>query len=86
MDVLNVPMLAADPYGQFIPGANGLPQFVTETGLVPARLDDPATPADETAEVPANVRHFDTPFLTDIAHNADPSPQDTDNNPATPIR
>ena len=24
--------------------------------------------------VPANVRHFDTPFLTDIAHNADPSP------------
>ena len=34
--------------------------------------------------VPANVRYFDTPFLTDIAHNADPSPQDTDNNPATP--
>ena len=34
--------------------------------------------------VPANVRHFDTPFLTDIAHNADPSPQDTDHNPATP--
>ena len=34
--------------------------------------------------VPANVVHFDTPFLTDIAHNADPSPQDTDNNPATP--
>ena len=28
--------------------------------------------------------HFDTPFLTDIAHNADPSPQDTDNDPATP--
>ena len=28
--------------------------------------------------------HFDTPFLTDIAHNADPSPQDTDHNPATP--
>jgi Ca2+-binding RTX toxin-like protein/methionine-rich copper-binding protein CopC len=84
MDVLNVPMLAADPYGQFIPGTNGLPQFVTETGLVPAQLDDPATPADETAEVPANVRHFDTPFLTDIAHNADPSPRDTDNNPVTP--
>ena len=29
-----------------------------------------------------NVVHFDTPFLTDIAHNADPSAQDTDNNPA----
>src|SRR5205823_7666348 len=34
--------------------------------------------------VPANVLHFDTPFLTDIAHNADPSPQDLDHNPATP--
>ncbi|MEP6814237.1 MAG: peroxidase family protein, partial [Marmoricola sp.] len=30
------------------------------------------------------MQYFDTPFLTDIAHNADPSPQDTDNNPATP--
>src|SRR5206468_4331544 len=27
--------------------------------------------------VPKNVVHFDTPFLTDIAHNADPSPVDT---------
>ena len=27
--------------------------------------------------MPANVLHMDTPFLTDIAHNADPSPQDT---------
>ena len=25
--------------------------------------------------VPANVLHFDTPFVGDIAHNADPSPQ-----------
>ena len=28
--------------------------------------------------------HFGTPFVGDIAHNADPSKQDTDNNPATP--
>ena len=34
--------------------------------------------------MPADVLHFDTPFVTDIAHNADPSPQDTDHNPATP--
>ncbi len=27
-DVLNVPMLAADPYGNFIPGPNGLPQYI----------------------------------------------------------
>jgi Ca2+-binding RTX toxin-like protein/methionine-rich copper-binding protein CopC len=84
MDVLNVPMLATDPYGEFIPGDNGLPQFVTKSGLQSARLDDPTTTAvDETAKVPADVLYFDTPFLTDIAHNADPSPQDTDHNPAT---
>ncbi|WP_180987447.1 peroxidase family protein [Arthrobacter sp. AFG20] len=83
-DVLNVPMIAADPYGKFIPGpARGLPQYVTATGLVEGQLDDPTTPEDETVPVPANVKYFDTPFLTDIAHNADPSPQDTDHNPAT---
>ncbi len=83
-DVTDVPMMAADPYGKFIPGPNGLPQYVTAGGLVEGHLDDPATPADETVPVPANVAHFHVPFLTDIAHNADPSPQDTDNNPATP--
>lgn len=77
-DVLNVPMLATDPYGQFIPGPlRGLPQYVTTTGLVEGNIANPVA-------VPANVRYFDTPFLGDIAHNADPSPQDTDNNPATP--
>src|SRR4051812_30165493 len=35
VDVTNVPMLAVDPYGDFIPGpARGLPQYVTATGLV----------------------------------------------------
>ncbi|GAA4093679.1 peroxidase family protein [Nocardioides kongjuensis] len=78
MDALNVPMLATDPYGKFIPGpARGLPQYVTKTGLVEGDLANPVP-------VPANVLHFDTPFLTDIAHNADPSPQDTDHNPGTP--
>lgn len=76
-DVTNVPMLAVDPYGKFLPGPNGLPQYVTATGLVEGNLASPVP-------VPANVRYFDTPFLTDIAHNADPSPQDTDHNPATP--
>ncbi|MFE4837583.1 peroxidase family protein [Arthrobacter sp. NPDC056691] len=81
-DVLNVPQLAVDPYGKFIPGpARGLPQFVTATGLVEA---DRADNGGLGTLVPANVRYFDTPFLTDIAHNADPSPQDTDHNPATP--
>jgi Ca2+-binding RTX toxin-like protein len=67
-DVTNVPMLATDPYGKFIPGPNGLPQYVTASGLVEGNLASPVA-------VPADVRHFDTPFLTDIAHNADPSPQ-----------
>ena len=34
-DATNVPMLATDPYGNFIRGpARGLPQYATETGLV----------------------------------------------------
>ena len=77
-DVTNIPMLATDPYGKFIPGPlRGLPQYVTATGKVEGNIAAPVA-------VPANALHFDTPFLTDIAHNADPSPADTDNNPATP--
>ena len=69
-------MLATDPYGKFIPGPlRGLPQYVTKLGpdgtpntgdeLVEGDIANPVPP-------PADVRHFDTPFLTDIAHNADP--------------
>ena len=78
-DVLNVPMLATDPYGKFIPGPlRGLPQYVTdERHVVEGNLASPVP-------VPANVVYFDTPFLADIAHNADPSPQDTDHNRRTP--
>ncbi|RAM37191.1 peroxidase family protein [Arthrobacter globiformis] len=77
-DVLNVPMIATDPYGKFILGPDrGLPQYVTSTGMVEGDTTNPVP-------VPANVKYFDTPFLTDIAHNADPSPQDTDHNPGTP--
>ena len=82
LDALDVPMIATDPYGRFIPGpARGLPQFVTAHGLVEA---DRAANGGRGTLVPADVRHMDTPFLTDIAHNADPSPQDSDHNPGTP--
>jgi Ca2+-binding RTX toxin-like protein len=84
-DVTNIPMIAADPYGKFTPGPlRGLPQYVTKTGLVEGNIAAPVP-------VPANVVHFDTPFLTDIAHNADPSPDpqtgivpvpDADNTPS----
>ncbi|GAB2765825.1 hypothetical protein GCM10027039_28310 [Terrabacter koreensis] len=77
-DVTNVPMLATDPYGNFLPGsARGLPQYVTTTGLIEGNLAAPVA-------VPGNAVHFNTPFLTDIAHNADPSPQDADHDPLTP--
>ena len=73
-DVTNIPMLLTDPYGNFIPGpARGLPQYVTTVGtLVEGDIANPVL-------VPANVVHFDTPFLTDIAHNADPSAFDSNN-------
>ncbi len=76
-DVLSVPLLAVDPYGRFLPGPNGLPQYVTTSGLVEGNLENPVP-------VPSNAIFFDTPFLTDIAHNADPTPQDSDRNPGTP--
>ena len=61
-------MLVTDPYGNFIPGAvRGLPQYVTATGPVEGNLATPVAP-------PANVLHFETPFLTDIAHSAVPKP------------
>jgi Ca2+-binding RTX toxin-like protein len=73
-DVTNIPALLTDPYGQFIPGPNGLPQYLLTDGTT--LEGDLANPVP----VPANAVHFDTPFLTDIAHNADPSPRDTDGN------
>jgi Ca2+-binding RTX toxin-like protein len=75
-DVLNIPMLAVDPYGKFDPGPNGLPQYVTASGLVEGNLANPVP-------VPADVKYVtncpvgkscNEGFLVDIAHNAVPSP------------
>ncbi len=68
-DVLDVPMLAVDAYGNFVPGPlRGLPQYVTaNSGLVEGNTAAPVP-------VPSDALHFDTPFLTDIAHNAEPKP------------
>jgi len=76
-------MLATDPYGNFEPGPHGLPQYVTDNGLVEG--DNTTVDANGKVQgvpVPANVKYFDTPFLADIAHNAEPT-ADTDHNPAT---
>ncbi len=79
-DVNNIPMLATDPYGKYIPGPHGLPQYVTTTGLVEGRLDDPSTPdVDETTPVPANAVRLGIPFIADKAENSDPAEQDTNN-------
>ena len=73
-DVVNIPMLLVDAYGKFTPGpARGLPQYVTASGLVEG---DRANPVP----VPADAAHFDTPFLTDIAHSAEPTPAGPDSN------
>ncbi len=65
-DVSAVPMLATDPYGNFLPGPHGLPQYVTAGGLVEGDLGSPVP-------VPADARREAAGFLTDIAHDADPT-------------
>ncbi len=68
MDVHNIPMIAADPYGKFIPGPlRGLPQYVTATGLVEGNRVTPVT-------IPANAIRINVAFLNDIAHSANPRP------------
>ena len=68
-DFDNVPLLATDAYGNFIPGANGLPQVVMSDGLGGTFLVEGnlASPIDLTNAVRTGHQ-----FLIDIAHNAVP--------------
>jgi hypothetical protein len=66
MNVNNIPLLATDPYGKFIPGPSGLPQYVTSSGLVEGNIASPVP-------VPANAVFTNTAFLNDIAHSAAPT-------------
>ncbi len=68
-NVGNVPLLATDPYGEFIRGANGFPQMVTASGLVEG---DPTANGGLGVLVPANAILTGHAFLADIAHNAVP--------------
>ncbi|BDW84680.1 peroxidase family protein [Roseicyclus marinus] len=89
-DVLDGPLLATDPYGNFIPGANGMPQlvvpneaFATDQTQPPFILveGDLANPVDASQA----VRNGHA-FLEDIAHTAVPKGMiDHDRNPATPM-
>lgn len=71
-NVGNIPMIATDPYGKFLPAVttdpdtNGMPQYVTTAGLVPGNRSHPVP-------VPADTRFIDTAFLNDIAHSAAPT-------------
>lgn len=76
-DVGNIPLIATDEYGNFIPGANGYAQLVVGLGAdeVFGTADDellegdPANPVDPTAVGAFRTGHA---FLDDIAHNAVP--------------
>lgn len=73
VDVNNIPMVAADYYGNFIPGpARGLPQFVTASGLVEGCRTSDAPTCPGPVVTPANVDRIATAFLNDIAHSAGP--------------
>ena len=65
-DIGNVPMVAADVYGNFLPGPHGFAQWVTEHRPGRGRHRSHPVPT------PDNVLHFDTPFLTDVNGRADP--------------
>ena len=89
-DVFNVPLIAADLYGHFIPDPDtGFPQLVL-AGVV----DNPATPDDErlVSGTPTNPV-FTTgkvktghAFLDDIAHHATPGPSQGVNGAPGPLR
>ncbi|WP_139557002.1 peroxidase family protein [Methylotetracoccus oryzae] len=64
-DISNVPLLATDPYGHFVPGPNGFPQVVFPGNAL--REGDPAAPISVLGAV--RTGHA---FLDDIAHNAVP--------------
>ena len=72
-DVNNIPMVAADAYGNFIPGPNGLAQYVTASGLVEGNLAKPVA-------APAGVRRLGRAFLNDIAASAVPTVAGADAN------
>lgn len=91
-DVLNVPELLVDPYGNFIPGPNGFPQIVTaisEAGVpttvgptisITPEGDTVVTAVDATAAL--RTGHA---FLDDIAHNANPAGKTADADIANPL-
>ncbi len=68
-DLTNLPLLATDTYGKFIPGSNGFVQIVTTSGLVQG---NPAANGGDGIDIPGNAVRTGHAFLDDIAHTAVP--------------
>src|SRR5262245_15801059 len=76
-DAVNVPVVAVDPYGNFIPGPNGFAQLVVGLGPdgILGTADDllvegnPAAPVSPSAVGALRTGQM---FLADIAHSANP--------------
>ena len=67
-DVVDVPQIAVDLYGNFVPNADGFPQVMTPAGGVSGT---PAAPVST-----ANALRTGHAFLEDIAHGATPQNND----------
>jgi len=65
-DVLNVPHVVADPYGNFVRGPEGFPLLVTGTGTLEGVAGAPVS-----TSTALRTNHS---FLDDIAHGAAPDP------------
>src|SRR5262245_17179617 len=77
-DVGNVPLLATDPYGNYIRGAHGLPQVVMQTAGADGifgTADDGTTLVEGNRAAPIDLTHAvrtGHQFLIDVNHNAVP--------------
>lgn len=83
-DVLNIPLLRTDQYGEFVPGPNGLPQIVTGVGAdgIPNTADDDVVEGNLTTPIntfTAGAVRIGHAFLDDIAHAANPFDGQTGN-------
>jgi hypothetical protein len=75
-DVGSVPLLRTDPYGNFIPAANGMPQVITGVGQdgIPNTSDDIVIVGNIDAPISlATAIRTTQAFLADIAHVAVPN-------------
>ncbi|TCL64656.1 peroxidase family protein [Rhizobium sp. BK251] len=75
-DVGNIPLLAADQYGKFIPGPNGFPQMVfpgANPGDPPILVEGNPLANGGLGVLTAGAIRTGHAFLADIAHNAVPT-------------